>query len=81
MGWDIQINPTAEAFGISRELAGLLDGFLEDFHLRYAALQPSPALIDALKTHLSRHTNDAHVVERMVTELSRGDGVEVILGH
>ena len=28
MGWDIQINPTAEAFGISHELAGLLDGFL-----------------------------------------------------
>lgn len=81
MGWDIQINPTAEAFGISHELAGLLDGFLEDFPLRYAALQPSPAVIEALKTHVSRHTNDARVVERIVTELSRGDGVEVILGH
>ncbi len=81
MGWDIQINPAAEAFGISHELVEVLDGFLEDFHLRYAALEPSPALIEALKTHVSRHTNDAHVVELMVTELSRGDGVEVILGH
>ena len=76
MGWDIQINPTAEAFGISHELAGLLDGFLEDFHLRYAALSPSPALIEALKTHVSRHTNDAHIVDLIVADLSRGDGVE-----
>jgi hypothetical protein len=81
MGWDIQINPTAEAFGISHELADILDGFLEDFHIRYAALEPSPALIEALQSHVSRHTNDAHVIERIVTELSRGDGVEVILGN
>jgi hypothetical protein len=44
-------------------------------------LSPSPALIEALKTHASRHTNDARVVERIVTELGGGAGIEVILGH
>lgn len=81
MGWDIQINPTAEAFGISYKLVEVLDSFLEDFHLRYAGLSPSTELIEALQSHVSQHTSDAHVVELIVTELSRGDGVEVIIGN
>ncbi len=81
MGWDIQINPTAEAFSITRELAQVLDPFLEDFSIRYAALSPSDELIDALRAHVSKHRTDGNVVAMLLAELDTGDGVEVMLGN
>ena len=42
MGWDIQINPTAEAFGISHELAGLLDGFQKTSTSAMQRCRPAP---------------------------------------
>ena len=81
MGWDIQINPTAEAFSITRQLAEVLDPFLEDFQMRYAALSPSDELIDALRIHVSKHRTDSNVVTMLLAELDRGEDVEVMLGN
>lgn len=81
MGWDIQINPTAEAFSITRELAHVLDPFLEDFQIPYAALSPSDELIDASRAHVSKHRTDSNVVAMLLAELDTADGVEVMLGN
>lgn len=59
MGWDIQINPTAESLPISHGLAELLDPYLEDFNIRYAFVEPNPSIIAALKSFAPRNYDEA----------------------
>ena len=81
MGWDIQINPTAESLHIRWELADLLDGYLEDFEIRYAALEPGPEVIAALRAYAPAHADEERAVTSLLTALESGEAVEVMLGH
>ena len=51
MGWDIQINPTAEAFPITYNLVELLDEYATDFALKYCYIQRDPELIGSLQAY------------------------------
>ncbi|HYM14826.1 MAG TPA: hypothetical protein VEZ14_04655 [Dehalococcoidia bacterium] len=81
MGWDIQINPTAEAHGVSSALVALLDGHVQDFHMRYCYLDPSDEAIAALRSFSSDEREDALVVKAMIEELEAGNEVELLIGN
>jgi hypothetical protein len=81
MGWDIQINPTAEANHVSPALVEVLDEFVEDFEIRYCALQPDPAAIAALRGVQARSREEEAAIARMISELERGNAVELLIGH
>jgi hypothetical protein len=81
MGWDIQINPTAEAHPVSSKLVDLLDGYVDDFEIRYCALNPSDEALAALRgLRLDSH-EDEQVVRALIAELEAGNGVELLIGH
>ena len=82
MGWDIQINPTAEAFPITHNLVEILDKWAVDFDIRYCALEPDPRLIAQLSAYRPANAIEADVINRLLRELEENeDGVEMMLGH
>jgi hypothetical protein len=81
MGWDIQINPTAEAFPITHNLVELLDEWAVDFDIKYCALQRDPRLIAQLSTYRPANAAEAAVIGRLIRELEDEDCVELMLGH
>ncbi len=81
MGWDIQINPTAEAFPITHNLVELLDEWAVDFDMRYFSIQKDPRLLAQLSTYRPANAIEADVIDRLVRELENEDGVELMLGH
>ena len=81
MGWDIQINPTAEAFPITHDLAELLDEWATDFDMRYCSIQKDSRLVALLRTYRPATDAEAAVIDRLVGGLESDDGVELILGH
>lgn len=81
MGWDIQINPTAEAFPITHKLVDLLDKWAVDFDMKYCALQRDPRLMAQLSAYRPANAVEAGVIGRLIRELEDEDGVELMLGH
>lgn len=81
MGWDIQINPTAEAHGVSWKLVDMLDEYVEDFQMRYCFLEPNPEAIAALRSFSSEERDDSLVVKAIIEELESGNEVELLIGH
>lgn len=81
MGWDIQINSTAEATPITPGLVELLDEWVVDFDMRYCSLQRDPRLVALLRTYRPATDAESAVVARLVRELECEDGVELLLGH
>jgi len=81
MGWDIQINPTAEALHISFELVEVLDQFVEDFEMRYCGLEPRDEAIAALRRVRPQGVEEQQAIDRILAELERGAAVELLIGH
>lgn len=84
MGWDIQINPTAEAFRITYNLVELLDDWATDFEMKYCYIEKDPRLIALLQIYRPVDDNEATVVERLVrqlTSLKDEERVELLFGH
>ncbi len=81
MSWDIQINPTAEALHVSYELVEVLDEFVEDFEIRYCALQPSDEAIAALRAVRPQGGEEQQAIDQILANLQRGDAVELLIGH
>ena len=81
MGWDIQINPHAQAHGVSRELVDLLDPFLEDFEMRYAALEPNRRVLAALRAFHPATDDEKAAVAELITRLAGRESVELFLGN
>lgn len=81
MSWDVQINPQAEALHISYELVEALDELVEDFNIRYCALEPSPQAIAALRRVHAQSQEEQQAIDQIVAELERGEPVELLIGH
>jgi predicted RNA-binding protein with EMAP domain len=83
VGWDIQINPTSEARGISWNLVETLEPFLQDFELRYCYLEPEDAeeLMPKLRALKPRGDSEAQAIREIIVLLERGETVELMLGH
>ena len=83
MGWVVQINPTAPAFQLSRELVELLDPFVEDFEMRYCYIDPERAVdaLAALRRVSSRVTEEQRVIEQIVALLEDEREVELLFGN
>jgi len=81
MGWDIQLDPHAEAHGVSSDLVELLDEFKEEFEIQYALLEPDPRLIGLLTVYRPRDRQEEAVVEELLRKLQSGNTVEFLLGN
>jgi dihydroorotase len=81
MSWDIQINPTAEALHVSYELVEALDEFVEDFDIRYCALEPSDEAIAVLRRVPAQGPEEQSAIDQIVANLQRGEAVELLIGH
>jgi hypothetical protein len=81
MGWDVQINPTAEAHGVTWELVDLLDGFVEDFHMRYCFISKRKQALAALRAFQAERREDGAVVKQIIEHLENGDEVELLFGN
>ena len=86
MGWDIQINPTAEAFPITHNLVELLDEYATDFEMKYCYIQKDPQLIASLQAYRPADDGEATVVEQLIRRLEslgeeEDDWVELLFGH
>ena len=81
MGWDIQINPTAEALHITPQLADLLDRHVHEFNMLYGWLDPKRKVIRALRSFKPSGDEEGRAVREMIGLLESGEEVEVLLGH
>ena len=81
MGYDIQINPTAEASGIGFELFQLIDRWATDFEMKYCYIERGAALLDALRAHAPRDEGERRVVLQLIEKLESDDGVELLIGY
>jgi hypothetical protein len=84
MGWDIQINPTAEAFPITYSLVELLDDWATDFEMKYCYIEKDPRLIALLQTYRPADDAEATVVEQLIRQLKSledEERVELLFGH
>lgn len=73
MGWNIQMNPAAEANHVSDKLMQVLDGFVQDHAMRYCWVDPDPALIEALQAIEPQGVDEAWVIGRLAGRLATGD--------
>jgi hypothetical protein len=81
MAWDIQINPTAASLQVTPALVNLIEPYLEDFEIRYAALEPDDGLIAKLKAYRSDGVEETRAVAQLIAQLEQGEPVELFLGH
>ena len=80
MGYDIQINPTAEAFRISFDLFVLIDRYATDFEMKYCHIRRNRRLLAALRALTPRDETEGHVILELIYRLEQGEIVELLFG-
>lgn len=81
MGWDVQINPTAKAHGVTWKLVEYLDEFVEDFHMRYCFITQREEALAAMHRFEPEGREDEVVVKEIIQLLETGEEVELLFGH
>lgn len=80
MAIHLQIDPRAEAVLVGPALAAVLDGHVQDFELRYCALEPDAHVIDALRSIEPATRQEADAIATLLARLEVGEPVEMIYG-
>ena len=80
MGYTMQINPTSPARSVSVQLMQALEPHLEDFELRYCALEPSAEAIRALRAYAAAWPEEQEAVTEIIALLERREPVELLIG-
>ena len=81
MGWDIQINPTAEALHIRRDLFQLLEKYMTDFEMRYVWVPPGKRVINALKAYQPDGDDEHRAVTELIERFENRETVELMFGY
>jgi hypothetical protein len=80
MAHHVQINPTAPALHVSRDLLEVLEQNAVDFEIRYCFIpeENAEATIEALEALTPQGVDEAFAVKQLIADLIAGEPVEVL---